>query len=154
MTVCKQHPPTPSLATIIIPALCVCVCACFRHAAPLCRHLLETQCVGLQLEVCTHEVSPPHTLTLSHPHPPSPRHVVTMMNYNHDTQEIARPSEVLARVQSYMASLRTLELYVDIDMTRVLTAVLLQETQPLDSKGESTIASTYTSWSVCACTLL
>ena len=34
-------------------------------------------------------------------------------------------------------------------MTRVLTAVLLQETQPLDSKGESTIASTYTSWYVC-----
>ena len=77
--------------------------------------------------------------------------MVTMMNYNHDTQEIARPSEVLARVQSYTASLRTLELYVNIDMTRVLTAVLLQETQ---SKGESTIASTYTSWSVCACTLL
>ena len=63
--------------------------------------------------------------------------MVTMMNYNHDTQEIARPSEVLARVQSYMASLRTLELYVNIDITRVLTAVLLQETQPLDSKGES-----------------
>ena len=36
---------------------------------------------------------------------------------------------------------------VNIDMTRVLTAVLLQETQVLDSKGESTIASTYTSWS-------
>ena len=80
--------------------------------------------------------------------------MVTMMNYNHDTHEIARPSEVLARVQSYMASLRTLELYVNIDMTHVLTAVLLQETQPLDSKGESTIASTYASWSVCACTLL
>lgn len=74
------------------------------------------------------------------------RHVVGMMHYNHETQDIARPSEVLARVQSYMASLRTLELYVNIDMTRVLTAVLLQETQSLDSKGESTVASTYTSW--------
>ena len=31
-------------------------------------------------------------------------------------------------------------------MTRVLTLVLLQETQPLDSKGEATIASTYTTW--------
>ena len=71
-----------------------------------------------------------------------------MMHYNHETQDIARPSEVLARVQSYMASLRTLELYVNIDMTRVLTAVLLQETQSLDSKGESTVASTYTSWYV------
>jgi len=74
------------------------------------------------------------------------KHVVGMMHYNHDTQDIARPSEVLARIQSYMASLRTLELYVNIDMTRVLTAVLLQETQLLDSKGEFTIASTYTSW--------
>lgn len=74
------------------------------------------------------------------------RHVVSMMHYNHENQDIARPSEVLARVQSYMASLRTLELYVNIDMTRVLTAVLLQETQSLDSKGESTVASTYTSW--------
>ena len=40
---------------------------------------------------------------------------------------------------------------VNIDMTRVLTAVLLQETQLLDSKGEFTIASTYTSWCVCVC---
>lgn len=74
------------------------------------------------------------------------RHVVSMLNYNADTQDIARPSEVLARIQSYMASLRTLELYVNIDMTRVLTAVLLQETQQLDSRGESTIASIYTAW--------
>lgn len=69
-----------------------------------------------------------------------------MLNYNSDTQDIARPSEVLARIQSYMASLRTLELYVNIDMTRVLTAVLLQETQQLDSRGESTVASIYTTW--------
>ena len=75
------------------------------------------------------------------------------MHYNHENQDIARPSEVLARVQSYMASLRTLELYVNIDMTRVLTAVLLQETQSLDSKGESTVASTYTSWWVFKCPL-
>ncbi len=69
-----------------------------------------------------------------------------MLNYNPDTYEIARPSVVLSRIHSYMASLRTLELYVNIDMTRVLTAVLLQETQQLDSKGESTITSIYTSW--------
>ena len=71
-----------------------------------------------------------------------------MLNYNPDTLEIARPSEVLARIQSYMASLRNLELYVNIDMTRVLTAVLLQETQQLDSRGESTVASIYTGWCV------
>ena len=73
-----------------------------------------------------------------------------MMRYNSETHEIARPSEVLPRVQSYMSALRTLELYVTIDMTRVLTAVLLQETQLLDSKGETTIASSYTTWYVCS----
>ena len=84
----------------------------------------------------------PPTLHLSH----FCRRVFAMMQYNSDTHEIARPSEVLARIQSYMSALRTLELYVTIDMTRVLTAVLLQETQLLDSKGEATLASSYTSW--------
>jgi NCK-associated protein 1 len=74
------------------------------------------------------------------------KRVFSMMRYNSDTHEIARPSEVLSRIQSYMSALRTLELYVTIDMTRVLTAVLLQETQHLDSKGEATLASSYTSW--------
>ena len=37
---------------------------------------------------------------------------------------------------------------VTIDMTRVLTAVLLQETQPQDSHGEPTITSLYANWSV------
>ena len=40
---------------------------------------------------------------------------------------------------------------VNIDMQRVLTSVLLQETQPLDSKGDRTIASDYTTWYVCVC---
>ena len=93
-----------------------------------------------------------HTHTLSLPLPiHSPRRVFAMMQYNGDSHEIARPSEVLSRIQSYMSALRTLELYVTIDMTRVLTAVLLQETQLLDSKGEATLASSYTSWSVCVC---
>ena len=55
------------------------------------------------------------------------------------------PSSLLLPPLPSPSSLST----VNIDMTRVLTAVLLQETQPLDSKGESTIASTYTSWYVC-----
>ncbi len=46
-------------------------------------------------------------LSIFQPH----RQVFSMMHYNHDSQDIARPSEVLARIQSYMASLRTLELY-------------------------------------------
>ena len=39
------------------------------------------------------------------------RNVVAMMNYNSETQEIARPSEVLLRIQSYVSTLRSLELY-------------------------------------------
>ncbi|XP_003382558.1 PREDICTED: nck-associated protein 1-like [Amphimedon queenslandica] len=74
------------------------------------------------------------------------KNVFSMMKYNPDTQDIARPSEVLIRIQSYVSTLRNLELYVNVDMTRVLTSVLLQETQPLDSKGEATIASTYSAW--------
>lgn len=89
-------------------------------------------------------LTPVHTVLVALSH--YFRHVVSMLCFNVDTQEIARPTEVLARIESYMASLRTLELFVNIDMTRVLTAVLLQETQPLDSKGESTIASAYTGW--------
>ena len=39
------------------------------------------------------------------------RNIVLMMHYNTDTQEIARPSEVLLRIQSYVSTLRSLELY-------------------------------------------
>ena len=34
-----------------------------------------------------------------------------MMQYNPDTLEIARPSEVLIRLQSYVSTLRSLEFY-------------------------------------------
>jgi NCK-associated protein 1 len=74
------------------------------------------------------------------------KNIFSMIRYNPDTLEIARPSEVFVRIQSYVATLRSLEFHVNVDMTRVLTSVLLQETQPLDSKGEATIASTYTTW--------
>ncbi len=34
-----------------------------------------------------------------------------MMHYNQDTYEIARPSEVLLKIKSYVSALRMLELY-------------------------------------------
>ena len=74
------------------------------------------------------------------------KNIVSMMNYSAATFEVDHPSTVVRRIRSYISCLRSLELYVNIDMQRVLTSVLLQETQPLDSKGERTIASDYTTW--------
>lgn len=34
-----------------------------------------------------------------------------MLRYNPETAEIARPSEVLIRIQSYVSTLRSLEFY-------------------------------------------
>lgn len=71
-----------------------------------------------------------------------------MANYNRSTQEIARPSELVAGVRSYAASLQTLPNYINVDVVRLLKSVLLQQTQPLDSRGAPTITNLYTNWYV------
>ncbi|ENN72215.1 hypothetical protein HUJ04_009989 [Dendroctonus ponderosae] len=72
--------------------------------------------------------------------------LVGMVMYNPDTNEIAKPSELLVSVRSYMDVLQTVENYVHIDITRVFNNCLLQQTQTMDSHGENTIASIYTEW--------
>lgn len=72
--------------------------------------------------------------------------LVGMVMYSPDTNEIAKPSELLLCVRSYMNVLQTVENYVHIDITRVFNNCLLQQTQPMDSHGEKTIASIYTQW--------
>lgn len=72
--------------------------------------------------------------------------LVGMVMFNPDTNEIAKPSELLVSVRSYMNVLQTVENYVHIDITRVFNNCLLQQTQPLDSSGEKTIAAIYTTW--------
>lgn len=72
--------------------------------------------------------------------------LVGMVMYNSDTHEIAKPSELLVCVRSYMNVLQTVENYVHIDITRVFNNCLLQQTQAVDSHGEKTIASLYTQW--------
>ncbi|CAH0391487.1 unnamed protein product [Bemisia tabaci] len=69
-----------------------------------------------------------------------------MVMFNPDTSEIAKPSELLASVRSYMSVLQTVENYVHIDMVRVFNNVLLHQTQPTDSHGEKTVAALYTQW--------
>nr|NVI74208.1 HEM-protein [Cucujiformia] len=72
--------------------------------------------------------------------------LVGMVMYNADTNEIAKPSELLVSVRAYMNVLQTVENYVHIDITRVFNNCLLQQTQPLDTHGDKTIAAIYTQW--------
>ncbi|XP_006818857.1 nck-associated protein 1 [Saccoglossus kowalevskii] len=72
--------------------------------------------------------------------------VVGMMMHNPESNEIAKPSELLASVRTYMGVLQTIENYVHIDITRVFNNVLLQQTQPLDSHGDKTVTHIYTNW--------
>nr|MBE5725882.1 HEM-protein [Cucujiformia] len=72
--------------------------------------------------------------------------LVGMVMYNADTNEIAKPSELLVSVRAYMNVLQTVENYVHIDITRVFNNCLLQQTQPLDTHGDRTIAAIYTQW--------
>ncbi|KAM6981225.1 nck-associated protein 1-like [Aplochiton taeniatus] len=72
--------------------------------------------------------------------------IVRMANNNQTTQEIARPSDLLAGVRAYTTSLHALSSYVSVDVTRLVKSVLLQQTQPLDSQGGQTITTLYTNW--------
>uniref|UniRef100_A0A672YG36 NCK associated protein 1 like n=1 Tax=Sphaeramia orbicularis TaxID=375764 RepID=A0A672YG36_9TELE len=72
--------------------------------------------------------------------------IVRMANYNQTTQEIARPSDLLAGIRAYTASLHSLSSYISVDVTRLVKSVLLQQTQPLDSRGGQTITTLYTNW--------
>ncbi|XP_062401787.1 nck-associated protein 1-like [Sardina pilchardus] len=72
--------------------------------------------------------------------------IVQMANYNQTTQEISRPSDLLSAVRAYTTSLQTLSRYVHLDVTRLVKSVLLQQTQPLDSRGSQTITTLYTNW--------
>lgn len=71
-----------------------------------------------------------------------------LAGYNATTQEIARPSELLAGVKAYVSFIQSLAQFVGADVSRVIRNALLQQTQPLDSCGEQTITTLYTNWSV------
>ncbi|XP_075927847.1 nck-associated protein 1 isoform X3 [Petromyzon marinus] len=72
--------------------------------------------------------------------------IVGMTMYNQATQEIAKPSELLTSVKAYMSVLQSIENFVQIDITRVFNNVLLQQTQHMDSHGDTTITTLYTNW--------
>ncbi|XP_028262239.1 nck-associated protein 1-like [Parambassis ranga] len=72
--------------------------------------------------------------------------IVRMANYNQTTQEIARPSDLLAGIRAYIGNLHSLSSYINVDVTRLVKSVLLQQTQPLDSHGGPTVTTLYTNW--------
>uniref|UniRef100_A0A1A8A7T0 NCK-associated protein 1-like n=1 Tax=Nothobranchius furzeri TaxID=105023 RepID=A0A1A8A7T0_NOTFU len=72
--------------------------------------------------------------------------ILKMINYNQTTQEIARPTDLLAGIRTYTTSLHNLSCYINVDITRLMKNVLLQQTQPLDSNGGPTITHLYTTW--------
>ncbi|XP_069547019.1 nck-associated protein 1-like [Brachyistius frenatus] len=72
--------------------------------------------------------------------------IVRMANYNQTTQEIARPSDLLAGIRAYTDNLHSLASFINVDVTRLVKSVLLQQTQPLDSHGAQTISNLYTNW--------
>ncbi|XP_033752892.1 membrane-associated protein Hem-like isoform X5 [Pecten maximus] len=73
--------------------------------------------------------------------------LVGMMMYNPETNEIAKPSELLSGVKAVMNVLQGLENYVHLDIARVFNSVLPQQTQATDSfNGEKTITANYASW--------
>ncbi|GAB5573881.1 nck-associated protein 1-like isoform X1 [Prionailurus iriomotensis] len=74
------------------------------------------------------------------------RAIVWLAGYNATTQEIARPSELLAGVKAYVGFIQSLAQFVGADVSRVIRNALLQQTQPLDSCGEQTITTLYTNW--------
>ncbi|KAM8915021.1 nck-associated protein 1-like isoform 1-T1 [Spinachia spinachia] len=72
--------------------------------------------------------------------------IVRMAHYNQATEEIARPSDLLAGLRAYTATLQSLSSYINVDVTRLVKNILLQQTQPLDSRGGQTITTIYTGW--------
>uniref|UniRef100_A0A8C3SL59 NCK-associated protein 1-like n=1 Tax=Chelydra serpentina TaxID=8475 RepID=A0A8C3SL59_CHESE len=95
--------------------------------------------------VFEHVVTPAEYLS-SHLETRLNRSFVWMASYSQATQEIARPSEVLAGLRSYIAFIQSLGQFTCVDASRIIRNVLLQQTQPLDSSGEQTLTTIYTNW--------
>ena len=69
-----------------------------------------------------------------------------MACYSQATQEVARPSEVLAGLGAYITFIQSLTHFVGLDTARIIRSVLLQQTQPRDASGEQTLTTIYTNW--------
>uniref|UniRef100_A0A3P8VLS4 NCK associated protein 1 like n=1 Tax=Cynoglossus semilaevis TaxID=244447 RepID=A0A3P8VLS4_CYNSE len=107
--------------------------------------LCSSYCLSNDIIVFDHTVVPSEFL-LSHLETCFSEIIVRMANYNKTTQEIARPSDLLAGLRVYTTTLHSLSSYVNVDVSRLVKTVLLQQTQPVDSRGATTITTLYTNW--------
>ncbi|XP_053823410.1 nck-associated protein 1-like isoform X1 [Vidua chalybeata] len=92
-----------------------------------------------------HTVTPAEYLS-SHLEMRLTRAIVAMAGYSQATQEVARPSEVLAGLVAYMGLVQRLGQLVALDTGRLLRAVLLQQSHPRDASGQPTLTAIYTDW--------
>uniref|UniRef100_A0A4W3GCM4 Uncharacterized protein n=1 Tax=Callorhinchus milii TaxID=7868 RepID=A0A4W3GCM4_CALMI len=69
-----------------------------------------------------------------------------MSGYNQTTQEIAKPSTVLSSVRAFITLVHSVTHHLNIDVTRLIKEVLLQQSQATDSKGDITLTTAYTNW--------
>jgi len=74
------------------------------------------------------------------------RTLVSLTLINKETNEIAKPSSLLMKLRVFMSVLQTVENYVHLDVTRIFNSVLLQQSQMVDSHGETTVTTLYTQW--------
>ncbi|TRZ05420.1 hypothetical protein HGM15179_021687, partial [Zosterops borbonicus] len=92
-----------------------------------------------------HTVTPAEYLS-SHLETRLTRAIVAMAGYNKATQEVARPSEVLAGLVAHMGLVQRLGQLVTLDTGRLLRTVMLQQSQPRDASGQPTLTAIYTDW--------
>uniref|UniRef100_A0A8C2UCS8 NCK associated protein 1 like n=1 Tax=Coturnix japonica TaxID=93934 RepID=A0A8C2UCS8_COTJA len=98
------------------------------------------------ISVFEHTVTPAQYLS-SHLETRFSKAIVAMACYSQPTQEVARPSEVLVGLGSYITFIQSLTHYVGLDTTRISSATSsLQQTQPRDCQGEQTLTTIYTNW--------
>ncbi|NXD17257.1 NCKPL protein, partial [Nothocercus nigrocapillus] len=95
--------------------------------------------------VFEHTVTPAEYLS-SHLETRFTKAIVAMAGYSQATQEVARPSEVLAGLGAYVTFIQSLRHLVGLDTGRLIRNVLLQQTQPRDAAGEQTLTTIYTNW--------
>ncbi|XP_068123381.1 nck-associated protein 1-like isoform X2 [Hyperolius riggenbachi] len=95
--------------------------------------------------VFSHVVTPSEYLS-SHLETKLNRALVSMVNWNANTREVQRPSEVLSGMKSYLCTLQSVAHLVNIDITRTIRSTLLQQSQATDASGEQTITALYTNW--------
>ncbi|CAP24240.1 Protein CBR-GEX-3 [Caenorhabditis briggsae] len=57
-----------------------------------------------------------------------------------------RPSEMLLALQAYMTVFQNLDTAISVDISNTMQAILLQQTQSVDSRNKDTITAFYTKW--------